>query len=301
MNYFYIIIFLTTNKLFSKSLDEILINWDKIHKRNASVLIYETKSSSIVFSYGSNLDLNKSYSIGSLMKPISALILLEEREVFLKNKYSNCNGKINYQNFSLYDRDSYNLDKNTLYCSNHLGHGKIDLQDAISYSCNTYFINKVKIDSDLFLIKLHDYLFLNIEKDNQSLSELDKIFVSIGESKKIRFYLKDILSIYDFIVSNESKMNYKVLDKNREIVFNSLKLTLQNGTLKDLQSNQKKINLLAGKTGTSTQIYNKKRTDAWILLYYEKENSLFTLLVHVPKAKAKKEGKEVLQLILDNL
>jgi cell division protein FtsI/penicillin-binding protein 2 len=299
MKYFYLLIFTFCADLYPESFIKLISTWEKKNKKQVSILIYKTSSSSVLLTYGSNINLDRVYSIGSLMKPISALILLEEDFVYLKSKFSKCSGKIFFENPSLYDKDTYHfIDNHHFYCSQLNGHGKINIEEAIYLSCNSFFINKVSIDSNLFLEKLDSYLYLKTKNDTQYLSELDKVFSSIGESRKIKFQLREILSIYDYMITSKSFLNYKISEKNRKIVYNSLKLTVERGTLSDLKSNRN-IVLVAGKTGTSTQVFNKKRTDAWILVYLEKENSLYTLLIYIPKAKAKKEGKEVLQLILD--
>ncbi len=78
-----------------------------------------------------------SYSVGSIFKPLVAATALENG-ISPKLKYE-CKGEI-----TVGDR--------VFKCYNNKAHGKINMQEALSVSCNTYFINLVsKIDVDLHL------------------------------------------------------------------------------------------------------------------------------------------------------
>ena len=78
-----------------------------------------------------------SYSVGSIFKPLVAATALENG-ISPKMKYE-CNGET-----TVGDR--------VFKCYNNKSHGKIDMQEALSVSCNTYFINLIsQIDIDLLL------------------------------------------------------------------------------------------------------------------------------------------------------
>ena len=78
-----------------------------------------------------------SYSVGSIFKPLVAATALENG-ISPEYEYE-CKGEI-----SVGDR--------VFKCYNNKSHGKINMQEALSVSCNTYFINLIsEIDVDLLL------------------------------------------------------------------------------------------------------------------------------------------------------
>ena len=78
-----------------------------------------------------------SYSVGSIFKPLVAATALENG-ISPDLKYE-CKGEI-----TVGDR--------VFKCYNNKSHGKIDMQQALSVSCNTYFINLIsQVDIDLLL------------------------------------------------------------------------------------------------------------------------------------------------------
>jgi penicillin-binding protein 2 len=80
-----------------------------------------------------------SYSIGSIFKPLVAAAALENN-ISTELIYE-CKGEIK-------------IGDSIFKCYNNKSHGKINMQDALSVSCNTYFINLIsKVDVD-FLLKL---------------------------------------------------------------------------------------------------------------------------------------------------
>ncbi len=66
----------------------------------------------------------ESFSVGSVFKIVTAASALENRK---SDFLTTCNGKTE-------------INKNTFFCNNRDGHGKMNLKDAIAVSCNPYFI-----------------------------------------------------------------------------------------------------------------------------------------------------------------
>ena len=75
------------------------------------------------------------YTPGSIMKPLLALCALELRPELARQQYD-CTG-------------AYRLGQHDIHCAKKWGHGTLDLQKAITVSCNPFFINlglKIGID-----------------------------------------------------------------------------------------------------------------------------------------------------------
>ena len=70
-----------------------------------------------------------SYNVGSIFKLVSAATALEKN--IDKNEVYNCCGSIK-------------VDEAKFDCFNGVGHGEVDMKNAIAYSCNSYFVNLSK-------------------------------------------------------------------------------------------------------------------------------------------------------------
>ena len=77
-----------------------------------------------------NRVINGTYPPGSIFKLIMAAMILETDRINLNEMYF-CSGVYHYG-----DRD--------YHCWNEVGHGEVDLSDAIKYSCNIYFYNAIQ-------------------------------------------------------------------------------------------------------------------------------------------------------------
>ncbi len=73
-----------------------------------------------------NRTIQGKYSPGSIFKLVLAIAMLDQELLLKEEKFKPCKGKIE-------------LDNVTKYCWREKGHGNVDLQDAIAYSCNIYF------------------------------------------------------------------------------------------------------------------------------------------------------------------
>lgn len=82
------------------------------------------------------------YNIGSVFKLITAAAILQENKN--PNSIYNCTG-------------SCEVDGHKFHCFNNKGHGPIDLEKAVAFSCNTYFIEKA--------LEIGGEKILNLAKD----------------------------------------------------------------------------------------------------------------------------------------
>ena len=81
----------------------------------------------------------------------------------------------------------------------------------------------------------------------------------------------------------------------------ALRLTITEGTLKNLHLKNTSIQILGGKTGTPTQDGGKFQTHGWNILYFQKGDTPYLLVVFIEKGSGKKEAMEVSTLILNLL
>ncbi len=295
-------LFLICFTINSNQLADKIQNWEIKNQNKVYVQIQNLKTNKIHFIYKNHIDINKKRNIGSLMKPISALVFLEEEEIFFKSKKTYCSGKYKLNEEKLQEKDfeTYNIQKEKFHsyykCSIHNGHGEINLNQSISKSCNFFYLEKANQNMDLFF-EIFEKIFYTgkiFYKTQNNWTELDKLLVVIGESKKLKFSFKELVDFYTKIYLFKNEQKFK-------IVYKSLEEVIKFGSLKNLKLKNEKIYLLSGKTGTSSSDISKHKNQAWNLIFFKIQNETFLLLVFVDNGTSTKEGIEISKFVLNHL
>lgn len=238
------------------------------------------------------------YNVGSVFKPCVAVAAIEEG---LENFVYNCKG-------------SCNIDGYTFNCHNKNGHGKLDLTNAIAFSCNTYFYNLAqKIDNNVLYNTAVKLGFLSEINLGGIKSECGKInsLKELNSSKRLvaNFSIGqggtllspvNMLNLYNAIANDGSYIKPYCVEKtvsnnktkefasNRVEVFSKKTATIikkallkvvTDGTGKKVKS--EKIEL-AGKTATAETGYyidNKKVVSSWFCGFFPYNKPKYTVVV----------------------
>jgi cell division protein FtsI/penicillin-binding protein 2 len=320
------------------SLNSILSAWEKKNANRGIVLITSPDSGEIEYAYTKVNAYHKKLPPGSILKSLSSFVFLtypEKFSVSLDERYF-CNGRFMepYKGFfKIKDRVKYNLieDKNSgkyyFRCSFEKGHGEVTMREALAQSCNSYYLHFASRNPEFFYYhlindwKLREGTGASFERaamtTNSLLlhrSEFESTLASIGDGGELKVTALKVAQIYGAIFADSPILKpilkgetptehspFPYPENMRKKIQQFLRLTVKEGTLKDLKLQNTNIQIIAGKTGTPTQEGKKFVTHGWNIIYFIKENTPFLLVVFTEKGSGKKEALELSRIILNSL
>jgi len=290
---------------------------------NGSIVIMETKTGKIKamvstpFYSANNIAqalkgensplLNKalqSYEPGSVIKPLWAAVMLENG--YNPQKLYECTGKIT-------------VNDHEYHCANNKAHGMVDMQQALTVSCNCYFINaKLNNKSEKFYSIASELNFgKNIEltdgymtksgyfPDGEELENMGQLAsVSFGQGKMLLTPIH-VAAYMNIFANNGGYVQPQIVQgiynsETREMLTNlyrysekqiisqntaqSIKEMLKNVVEEGAMSRAKPYYLSAGgKTGTAqTGRYNQNGSEilnAWFCGFYPYDNPQYTICI----------------------
>lgn len=319
-------------------LNHALKSWEKENSNQTIVLITSPSSGKIEYAYPKENAFTKKLPAGSILKTLSSFVFLANPNKFntsLERKFI-CNGKFEepYPSFfTKEDKEKFNLieDKKSgkyyFRCSVANGHGEITMQKALAQSCNAYYLHFASQNPEFFhrsllkVWKLEQGTGVSFESAAtrpiskiESTSPFTSTLTSIGDAGEITVTALKIAQIYGAIFAEtpilkpilkgetpEKISSFPYSDTLRGQIKEALHFTLQEGTLKNLILKNTSIQLLGGKTGTPTQEGRKFQTHGWNILYFQKGDTPYLLVIFIEKGSGKKEAMEVSTLILNLL
>ncbi len=253
---------------------------------------------------------------GSTFKIVTAIAALEENKLD-ENSHFPCYGSLKVGNIHFRCLATY-------------GHGLLNIEDAMQYSCNVFFFQTAKILGGTLLKKWADNFGLGkttgidlaYEKkgnipDSRSISQT--INLSIGQGAMLvtpiqvakmiatiangGWYTKPhiLRKIADYegniLVNNEYELSEKIniSEKNMNIIKRSLSKVVTDGTAKKTGLKEFRV---AGKTGT-TQTARENENHAWFVGYAPFEAPKYCFVVVVEHTKG--HGAEVAGPIVQEL
>ena len=319
-------------------LNKTLKNWEKEKSNRTIALITSPSSGKIEYAYAKKNAFTKKLPAGSILKTLSSFVFLANPEKFNVSLEKNftCNGKfeepsLNY--FTIEDKEKFNLIQNEksgkyyFRCSVANGHGEITIPKALALSCNAYYLHFASLNPDFFYRTLVNSWKLNegtgasfdpisihpISKEEHG-SPFTSTLASIGDAGKITVTALKIAQIYGAIFAETPILKPILKGETPEKIYpfpysetlrgqikEALRLTITEGTLKNLHLKNTSIQILGGKTGTPTQDGGKFQTHGWNILYFQKGDTPYLLVVFIEKGSGKKEAMEVSTLILNLL
>jgi penicillin-binding protein 2 len=239
---------------------------------------------------------------GSTFKIITAISALEENKID-ENSHFSCYG-------------SLKVGSRRFRCNKRYGHGLLNVEEAIQYSCNVFFYETAKILGGSLLKKWAENFGLGTttgiglayEKKGsfpKSKSISETINLSIGQGAMLvtpiqiarmismiangGWYTKPhiLREISDYkgntLVNNKYELTEKIniSEKNMNIIKHSLRMVVTSGTAKKTGLEELRV---AGKTGT-TQTARADENHAWFVGYAPFENPKYCFVVVVEHTK----------------
>ncbi|MCL1911792.1 MAG: penicillin-binding transpeptidase domain-containing protein [Leptospirales bacterium] len=320
----------------ARALDEAIGKYERENSLCAA-LIMDSESGMIAYIYNRSMVIEKQFPPGSLLKPLSALVLLEHADKlsFNANEIFHCGGKFfpsgkidltknDLKNFNL-PKDNYGLPY--FRCSLGGGHGDINLRDAISRSCNSYFLTAASRRPYEFFGLLRSAF--NLERKSgalpakngeippappaQSPSRFQLAASAIGEGGLIMLSPIKVAQIYAGIFNGSPPVPFepplapakreaalRFSEKNLELVRNALTDVTLTGTLKKLTS-PASVQVIAGKTGSATAYGKLYKTHGWNAIYFAFMGRKYILVSFVEMGSGAKEALALSEIILANL
>lgn len=255
-------------------------------------------------------------SPGSVFKIITAIAALEENKIDENTQFA-CYG-------------SLKIGKSNFKCFSKYGHGLLNVEEAMQYSCNVFFFEAAKLLGGSLLKKWADKfglgnftdIDLTYEKKGNvptSTSIAQTMNLSIGQGEMlvtpmqvtrmiamivnggwyIRPHILKKVTDYkgDIILNNKYKPSEKIdiSEKNLDIIKRSLRKVVTAGTARNTGLNELHV---AGKTGT-TQTAREDENHAWFIGYAPFENPKYCFTVVIERTEG--HGAEVAGPIVQNL
>lgn len=317
----------------TKRLDSSLSEFENINGP-ASVIIIKPESGRVEYIYNPQLA-SENLAPGSLMKPLSAIVFLENSDLFDFDPYAKikCTGKtyLEEKNISPSDFSFLNIQKDSnghyLKCSVRDGHGDVDLSMAVSFSCNSYFLYHSKKSPYKFLAVLSQrFSFdknsgsridgLKEEKPGESggASYLLAAASAIGEGGAVKLSMLKISQIYSALLAGtpalslfsgaKEPMEYSKLEidpRFRRMVTGPMTRVVLDGTMSKIGTVNRKIRVIAGKTGTSTGADSVYSNQGWNVLFFEINGERFLMTVFTRKGTGSIEAMKLSRAVLDAL
>ena len=308
----------------STRMTEAAAKFGKDHGECAAVLV-DARDCRIVFVYNKELAIHRRFPPGSLMKPLSAAVLYENG-LNPSVLYTCCGHFVPERSFNLSDEKRFNLSRDPVSgrksfpCSLYEGHGKVSLRDALIRSCNAYFLNAVQSCPSFYekLVsswKIDDPLLPGMTAGlsaAKNISPFQQISSSIGEGTGVHVSALKIAENYAALFEGTPLMEpytegfprvrFEICfrEETLTVIRSALSGTVKEGTLEKLRI-PAGCSVLAGKTGTSTDMKDKSLHHGWNVLWLEKEGKRYVLVTFVMRGSGSKEAAALSSSILEGI
>jgi stage II sporulation protein D len=232
---------------------------DRLGNCNCSVVMIDAKDDHVLASLNSDPILKENYPPGSLMKIFTLIAYSQTHRIFPK---FSCPPTLARDPQGCWDRN---------------GHGQVDAQKALAFSCNVYFRQLAEQTSpEVFTRVLSQFEILNDEPSNDQL--LRKLMV--GTTLEVKVSPERMLHAYtSFFNSNRFSISPEV----RSLIRNGMAEGGKHGT--STQASVQAGVPLLGKTGTSLLMQNDhidySRTQGWWIGLYPVDDPEVAIMTFV--------------------
>ncbi len=290
-----------------------------------AALIADPQSMAILYHYNPDYILRRFFPPGSLMKPLSAAVLLETpgfnpgRKIICSGHYPIPAGLLERRDRLLFPIVAVN-GREAFRCGVQAGHGAVDLRQALVRSCNVYFLTMAAAHPGLYptlrerwhLSEATGAIGLGQERPSLApppgdLSAFGRLAATIGEGGAVRLSPLKIAQAYGALFAGGPLKRPGgqfpptfARDTLRKIAA-ILGEVPRSGTLSGLKLNGGAGALLAGKTGTATHFRKKYANHGWNAIYFEHAKRRLLLVVFVENGSGPKEARDISAAILRNL
>lgn len=318
-----------------------------VEKTNAALLAYEKsdgacaavvlncRTGEIVYMYNHKLCIMHKFPIGSLAKPMAAAVLLNESEDVFKGEADSqivCDGRY-YGAFTEGDLAKFNIRRDKkggkyFRCSIDRGHGLIDMERAVSDSCNVWFLSAASKSPAKLYKKMIQAFYLTrstgarlnrwYEPERKIpyyyMSDFEYAACSIGEGRYMELTPLKIAQVYAGLFEGGAapipfepplypqpqKVYLGVSPAVIGKVYSMMERAVKTGTLSGLKL-PAGIKLLAGKTGSATRTSEIYRTHGWNVLCVQQGSDKFSVVSFTYFGSGRKQAANVSGILLTNL
>lgn len=245
---------------------------DRLGNCKCSVVMINAKDDHILASLNSDPILKENYPPGSLMKVFTLIAYSQTHRTFPK---FSCPPTLARDPQGCWDRN---------------GHGQVDAQKALAYSCNVYFRQLAEQTSpEVFERVLKEFGILTEDLNDQEL--LRKLMVGITMDVKV--CPERLLHAYSFLFNNAKRS--LVSAEVRTLIRNGMAEGARHGTSTEA-SIQAGVPLL-GKTGTSLLLQNDQidysRTQGWWIGLYPVDDPQVAIMTFVRNGRGATDAAPV--------
>jgi cell division protein FtsI/penicillin-binding protein 2 len=323
-----IIVLIIASPLFAKfdsaALDDACRSFEK-NESECAVVILEPSRAKIEYIYNNALARDRRFPPGSLAKAWTASLLVERAHdaSFDPSRKIICKGRFYPSALAAFtgsDLNSFNIpedEKGERYykCSVQHGHGAVELHDALSRSCNLYFLESVSkwegfYDAFVSCWSLDRDPVSGARFSNDILTPFQRAASAIGEGSVRVSPLKTaqcfaaLFARTPLLVPTETGEGSVAAElplslRSREMVMSVLTEAVRDGTLKNLSIKNRDVRIIAGKTGTATQYRKKFASHGWNAILVEFRGKKFVLVSFVMKGIGSKQAAALSAVILN--
>ena len=271
---FVLLLFITTSVTAEKNpaLQKLLA--DRLRNCNCSAVLVDSKDNHILASINADPILKESYPPGSLMKIFTLIAYSQTHRTFPK---FSCPPTLARDPQGCWDRN---------------GHGQVDAQKALAYSCNVYFRQLSEQTSPEVFERV--LIQFGILTDGEHLNDqqlLRKLMV--GTTMEVQVSPQRLLRAYSSFFNNAN--HFSISPEVRSLIRNGLAEGARHGT--STQASLQAGVPLLGKTGTSLLMQNGKidysRTQGWWIGLYPVDDPEVAIMTFVRNGRGATDAAPV--------
>lgn len=271
---FVLLLFITTSVTAEENavLQKLLA--DRLGNCNCSVVVVNSKDDHILASFHADPILKESHPPGSLMKIFTLIAYSQTHRTFPK---LSCPPSLARDPQGCWDRN---------------GHGQVDAQKALAFSCNVYFRQLSEQTSpEVFQRVLKQFGILTDGEQLNDQQLLRKLMV--GTTMEFKVPPQRMLHAYTYFLNNAN--HFSVSTEVRSLVRNGMAEGARHGTSSEA-SLQAGVPLL-GKTGTSLLMQNGQidysRTQGWWIGLYPVDDPEVAIMTFVRNGRGATDAAPV--------
>jgi cell division protein FtsI/penicillin-binding protein 2 len=292
-------------------------------KGECGVLVIEMRNAKIEYMYNETIIAERRFPPGSCAKPLAAALMLDHQtSSFSAETPVRCSGRYyppQSSAFTSNDFASYNIQKDAesyFKCSLRDGHGLVGLPQALSESCNVFFLTKASQWNNFYSEFIDAWALLSdpvqkIKHRDDAVTPFQCSAAAIGEGS-FRISPLKLAQCYSALFTGSPLLipsrdgsahttgDVAVSRRSRERISAILSDVVRNGTLRDIDVKRKDLRIIAAKTGTATHFGKKLARHGWNVVEFEYNNKKMLLVTFTMNGSGSKEAARLSEIILNS-
>jgi cell division protein FtsI/penicillin-binding protein 2 len=306
----------------NKSLDAACRTYET-EKGECGVLVIEMRNAKIEYIYNETIVAERRFPPGSCAKPLAAALMLDHRmSSFSAESPVRCNGRFyppQQTAFTANDYATFNIQHDNepyFKCSLRDGHGLVSLPQALSLSCNVFFLTKASQWENFYpdFLAAWDLLADPVQKikhRDEAVTPFQRSAAAIGEGSLSISPLK-LAQCYSALFTGSPLLvpsrdgtartagDVSVSRSSRERISAILSDVVRKGTLREISVKRSDLRIIAAKTGTATHSGKKIARHGWNVVEFEYHGKKMLLVSFVMNGSGSKEAARLSEIVLDS-